>query len=91
MATLGMISPGMFNCTQQKFSGTTDLLHKLEIFSLALEGYLEKDSLGRMDQTLMCWAYMSFQWPLGYCCSGVSAQGPRIGAGGGMVCCNHTL
>lgn len=35
----------------KKFSGTSDLLYKLEIFSLALEGYLEKDSLGRMDET----------------------------------------
>lgn len=65
----------------KKFSGTTDLLYKLEIFSLAHEGYLEKDSLGRMDEILMCWACMSFQWPLGYCCTGVSAQGRSLDPG----------
>lgn len=62
----------------EKFSGTIDFLYKLEIFSLALEGYLGKDSLGRMDETAMCWACTSFQWPHGYCCSGLSAQGRSL-------------
>lgn len=62
----------------KKISGTIDLLHNLEIFSLALAGYLGKDSSGRMDQAPMYWACISFHWPLGYCCSGVSAQGRSL-------------